>query len=142
MAWWDNLWLNEGFASWMGTKATDHFNPQWKHLAACGGRQGARHAARCARDDAPDPTTRRKRVAGGGMRFDEITYSKGQSFLRMLEAWLVEEKIRAGATALHETPRLRQHDDGGSVGCVGGEFGLRTSRAMAASWTEQPGFRW
>src|ERR671932_800012 len=29
MAWWDNLWLNEGFASWMGTKCTDHFNPQW-----------------------------------------------------------------------------------------------------------------
>ena len=27
MAWWDNLWLNEGFASWMGTKTTDHFNP-------------------------------------------------------------------------------------------------------------------
>src|SRR6266576_3367899 len=29
MAWWDNLWLNEGFASWMGTKCLDHFNPQW-----------------------------------------------------------------------------------------------------------------
>ncbi|MDB6111032.1 MAG: pepN, partial [Pedosphaera sp.] len=29
-AWWDNLWLNEGFASWMGTKATDHFNPDWQ----------------------------------------------------------------------------------------------------------------
>jgi aminopeptidase N len=30
MAWWDNLWLNEGFASWMSTKASDHFNPSWK----------------------------------------------------------------------------------------------------------------
>jgi aminopeptidase N len=29
MAWWDNVWLNEGFASWMGTKCTDHFNPEW-----------------------------------------------------------------------------------------------------------------
>ncbi|HEY4757099.1 MAG TPA: M1 family metallopeptidase, partial [Chthoniobacterales bacterium] len=30
MAWWDNLWLNEGFASWMGTKCTTRFNPQWE----------------------------------------------------------------------------------------------------------------
>ena len=30
MAWWDNLWLNEGFASWMGTKATDALNPDWQ----------------------------------------------------------------------------------------------------------------
>src|SRR3546814_16572151 len=29
MAWWDDLWLNEGFASWMESKATAHFNPEW-----------------------------------------------------------------------------------------------------------------
>ena len=34
MAWWDNLWLNEGFASWMGSKCTAHFNPDWEVLPA------------------------------------------------------------------------------------------------------------
>ena len=30
MAWWDNLWLNEGFATWMESKATEHFHPRWQ----------------------------------------------------------------------------------------------------------------
>ena len=42
MAWWDDLWLNEGFASWMETKTTDHFNPSWSALL---GRVSGREAA-------------------------------------------------------------------------------------------------
>src|SRR5271156_4087284 len=30
MRWWDNLWLNEGFARWMQTKAADDLNPEWQ----------------------------------------------------------------------------------------------------------------
>ena len=55
MAWWDNLWLNEGFASWMGTKASDQFNPEWKMwLRAAGGKEHAM-ALDARGDDAPDP---------------------------------------------------------------------------------------
>ena len=67
MAWWDNLWLNEGFASWMGTKCTAKFNPEWevwlrkacsaRSNAPLWNRQGERHGRRCAFDHASDPTT-------------------------------------------------------------------------------------
>ena len=36
MAWWDNLWLNEGFASWMGSKCSSKFNPDWEVWLARG----------------------------------------------------------------------------------------------------------
>src|SRR3546814_7512880 len=42
MAWWDDLWLNEGFASWMATKVTDHYHPEWQPLLTrIGGRERA-----------------------------------------------------------------------------------------------------
>ena len=41
-AWWDNLWLNEGFASWMENKSTDHFHPEWHvWLSTQAGQQSA-----------------------------------------------------------------------------------------------------
>ena len=71
--------------------------------------------------------------------FDEITYSKGQSFLRMLEAWLGEEKFRAGLRLY-----MKRHAYGSTttadLWAALGESSGEDVAGMAAGWTEQPGF--
>jgi aminopeptidase N len=86
MAWWDDLWLNEGFASWMATKATEHFHPNWgADIEAVGAREGA-----MGQDSfrSTHPIVQQVRtVEQANQAFDAITYSKGESVLRMLESY-------------------------------------------------------
>jgi len=138
MAWWDNLWLNEGFASWMGTKATDHFNPEWKvWLRAAGSKDGAmRLDARETTHPIQRPVPDDSRASEG---FDEITYSKGQAVLRMLESWLGEESFRDGIRAYihaHAYSNTTTADLWEALGKTSG----KPVREFAAGWTEQPGF--
>ena len=138
MAWWDNLWLNEGFASWMGTKATDHFNPEWKTwIRAAGDKEHAMALdARGTTHPIQQPVANE---AQAGDAFDEITYSKGQSFIRMLESWLGEEKFRDGIRSYmkkHQFGNTTTADLWIALAEVSGE----PVREFAAGWTEQPGF--
>jgi alanyl aminopeptidase len=95
MAWWDDIWLNEGFASWMGTKITGRFEPKWHdELASVMERNGALDAdslvtARQIRqpiEKADDILT----------AFDGITYSKGEAVLAMFEAYLGPDVFQRG----------------------------------------------
>jgi len=95
MAWWDDLWLNEGFASWMENKVTDHFHPEWKiWLQALSDKQSA------MREDADDGThaiiSPIKDVLQASSAFDAITYLKGAAVIRTLESFLGEDAFRAG----------------------------------------------
>jgi len=98
MAWWDDLWLNEGFASWMEIKATDHFHPEW-HLWL---------DAQGEKDDAMGLDARRgthpiiqpiRDVVQANQAFDTITYLKGEAVVRMLENYLGEGTFRDGVRA-------------------------------------------
>ncbi|TAJ74869.1 MAG: M1 family peptidase [Phenylobacterium sp.] len=95
MAWWDDLWLNEGFASWMENKATDHFHPEWKvWLSTQSGQQSAmrldsRAGTHPVIADIPD-------VFAAANAFDAITYQKGQAVIRMLETYVGEDAFRTG----------------------------------------------
>jgi len=95
MAWWDDLWLNEGFATWMATKVLMKTAPQFHaDLDAVVEANTAMEADALAAARAV-----RQPITGGGdvvNAFDDITYEKGAAVLRMLEAWVGEEHFRTG----------------------------------------------
>lgn len=138
MAWWDNIWLNEGFASWMATKAMDRFNPKWDSwLRAAGDKEWAMQLD--ARASTHPIQQRIDNEAQAGDSFDQITYQKGQSFIRMLETWLGEEAFRDGIRSYmkqHAYSNTTTADLWASLAKSSGQ----PVAEMAAGWTEQPGF--
>lgn len=95
MKWWDDLWLNEAFATWMAIKTVAAVIPEWDYMTTFGEerqaamRTDATRATRAIHATVNDP-------ADAQQMFDEITYEKGASILRMLEAFTGEENFREG----------------------------------------------
>jgi aminopeptidase N len=96
MRWWDDLWLNEAFASWAsnwgGVNCTE-FTDEWATFLAgskMGGyRQDMSPATHPIRGDVPD-------VAQAMANFDAITYTKGASVLKQLMAFVGEDRFVEG----------------------------------------------
>ncbi|KAI9502398.1 aminopeptidase 2 [Coemansia spiralis] len=99
MAWWDDLWLNEGFATWIGIYITDLLYPQWKRWDhfTIEDRQAAL-SADSLRSSHPIQVTI-KGSADIDQVFDSITYYKGCSLIRMLSAHLGIDVFMAGVRA-------------------------------------------
>ncbi len=138
MAWWDNLWLNEGFASWMGTKATDHLNPGWQiWLRANSARDAAMKLdARRVTHKIQEPIINDSQATDA---FDVITYQKGQSFLRMLESHLGAAAFRDGIRLYMQRHKFSNSTTADLWDALETTSG-KAVKTLAASWTEQPGF--
>jgi aminopeptidase N len=138
MAWWDNLWLNEGFASWMAAKATDHFHPEWRpYLEAMAEREYVMNLD--ARKTTHPIQTRIDTEEQAAAAFDAITYLKGQAFLRMLEAYLGEDAFRKGMRAYmarHQYSNTTSADLWAALEKTSG----KPVEKLASDWTLQPGF--
>jgi puromycin-sensitive aminopeptidase len=95
MKWWNGLWLNEAFATFMEMLAVDAWKPEWKRWDTF----GVSRAAAFSTDGLASTRTIEfpvRHPEEAGAMFDVLTYEKGASVLRMLEQYLGEEQFRAG----------------------------------------------
>ncbi|GAC1422748.1 MAG: M1 family metallopeptidase [Candidatus Velthaea sp.] len=138
MAWWDNLWLNEGFASWMGTKAEDHFNPDWRvwEAASTEKESAMEQDARLTTHPIQQRIETETQAAAA---FDDITYLKGQSFLRMLESYLGEATFRRGIRAYIAAHKYSNSTTADLWKALEASSGKPVAQ-IARAWTEQSGF--
>jgi aminopeptidase N len=137
MAWWDDLWLNEGFARWMQTKAADDLHPQWKTglqalgIAEAGKRADAKPSTHPIVQTVLD-------ASQAAQAFDNITYDKGASVIGMLEAYVGPASFRNGVRRY-----MRAHAYGNTVDA---DFWREIQAAagkplleIEANFTRQPG---
>ena len=98
MAWWDDLWLNESFATWMSAKILAQWNPAWDSEI----RQDARTAETMDADSLLSARRIRQPITAQHdifSAFDAISYGKGSAVLGMFERWVGEERFRQGVRA-------------------------------------------
>ena len=109
MAWWDDLWLNEGFASWMAGRTTEKLHPEWNSaLDAVARPRPAPWPATPSRTTHP-VVQHIETVEQASQAFDAITYQKGEAVIRMLEGYVGADAWRAGVRRYMQAPRVREH---------------------------------
>ncbi len=95
LAWWDDTWLNEAFATWTSSKIIAEWKPEWNsRLQDLGGKFGAMNedslvSARQIRQ----PIEAKDDISNA---FDGITYQKGAAVIRMFETWVGEQRFQQG----------------------------------------------
>ena len=144
MAWWDDLWLNEGFASWMEVKAVDALFPEWGmwELFQSEDRNEALEMDALA---STHPIEVPVRDPGEiNEIFDAISYTKGGSLLRMLESALGPETFRkslAGYFKKFAYSNATTADLWRSLSDPSFEAAGGVGKALSV-WTRTPGYPW
>ena len=95
MAWWDDLWLNEAFATWMAFAIVDQWKPEWNMWNDFQHHRSSALDLDALRNTHPIYATVRT-PSDMNENFDVITYEKGASVVRMIEHYLSHETFREG----------------------------------------------
>ena len=139
MEWWDDLWLNESFASWIGNKATGHLHPEWSmwtqfisHDTNAGLNLDGLKNSHPIEATVNNPADIRE-------LFDQISYSKGAAVLWMLEQFLGEETFRRGLRhylSAHQYGNARTEDLWKALSNASGQ----PVNSLMNTWVKQTGF--
>lgn len=95
MGWWEGIWLNEAFATFMEMRCTDAFRPEWDRWTDFGISRTAAYDTDALRSTRPIEFEVVSPADAEGM-FDILTYEKGAAVVRMLEQYLGEDRFRDG----------------------------------------------
>jgi puromycin-sensitive aminopeptidase len=139
MAWWNDLWLNESFASWMGDKAVDHVFPEWEMWTQFVSMDTVRALSLDGLNNSHPIEAEVRYPAEVEQLFDAISYSKGGSLIRMLEQFLGPETFRDGLhryLSTHQYANARTEDLWAAMEAASGQ----PVSALMATWTKQMGY--
>lgn len=139
MGWWDDIWLNESFASWRSAKETDERHPDWRWWE----KQDADKESAMTADSGASSHAVATHIADELQvinGFDkEIVYKKGQALLRMLETYLGPDVFRDGVRRFmkaHAYSNATTTDMWNALSAASG----RDVASIAGTWVGQAGF--
>ncbi len=139
MKWWDDIWLNESFATFMSNKALENRHPDWEAMSDFITTELARGMVGDSLKNTHPIHVDVKHPGEISQIFDEISYSKGGSILRMIEAYAGKENFRKGVSAY-----LKENSFSNAAGNALWESiekvsGMPVSKIMNA-WITKPGY--
>ncbi|MGI9052725.1 MAG: M1 family metallopeptidase, partial [Ilumatobacteraceae bacterium] len=138
MAWWNGIWLNEAFATFMELAACDAYRPDWGRWTLFGLERSVAFETDSLASTRPVEYEVRSPKDCEGM-FDVLTYQKGGALLRMLEQYLGAERFRKGVTHYLRTNAYTNTETNDLWDAIEETTGDPVRRMMD-SWIWQPGY--
>ena len=138
MRWWNGIWLNEAFATFMEMKATDAYRPEWQRWTDFG-------LSRTAAFDVDSLASTRPiefevvSPSDAEAMFDVLTYEKGAAVVRMLEQYLGESRFRDGIRQYMRRHAYGNTETGDLWDALESASGEPVRRAME-TWIFQRGY--
>jgi len=137
MVWWDDLWLNEAFATWMAFKVVDGWKPEWRVWLDFDAGKAAALQLDALRSTHPIRSEVRN-PDEATESFDLITYEKGGAVLRMIEGYLGADRFRDGIR-LYMRRHARANAAADDLWSALAEASKEPVVQLANAWIRQPG---